>query len=84
MLQVFSLVGAMLILLPFAATQLRRLDTETWSYQLLNLAGASVLTVVAVLERQYGFILLEVVWAVMSVVGLRRVWLAGGAGRATS
>ena len=43
---------------------------------------ASVLTCVAAVERQYGFLLLEGVWTVMSVVGMRRVWLAGGAERA--
>jgi hypothetical protein len=30
---------------------------------------------VAAVERQYGFLLLEGVWTIMSVVGLRRVWL---------
>jgi hypothetical protein len=75
MIQVIGMVGAALILAPFAAIQMRRLETETWSYQLLNLVGASLLTVIATLERQYGFIVLEGVWAVMSLIGVRRVWL---------
>jgi hypothetical protein len=74
MLQIISLLGAFLILLPFAASQLGRLRTGTVAYQSMNLVGASVLTIVAALERQYGFLVLEGIWACMSVVGLWRVW----------
>jgi hypothetical protein len=76
MRQVVSLAGALCILLPFVASQLGRLGTATLTYQVLNLAGGATLTVVAVLERQYGFVLLEVVWTAMSIVGLRRVLAA--------
>ena len=76
MLQFISVLGALCILLPFAASQLQRLRTTTYTYQLLNLAGSATLTAIAVVERQYGFILLEGVWALMSLVGLQRVWRA--------
>jgi hypothetical protein len=73
MLQTFSLLGAVLILLPFAGTQLGRLAQESMSYQAMNLIGSSILTLVAVLEHQYGFILLEGTWALVSIVGMVRV-----------
>lgn len=70
MIQMISLLGALLILLPFAAVQVHRLQPRSLAYQLLNLAGSSTLTAVAAIEHQYGFLLLEGVWAVMSIVGL--------------
>lgn len=70
MLQTVSLLGAFLILLPFAATQLNRLAVRSVPYQAMNLLGSGLLEVVALVERQYGFILLEAVWAGVSLWGL--------------
>jgi hypothetical protein len=73
MRQAIGVLGAVLILVPFGATQLGRLSTSSLSYQIMNLVGAVILTTIAILERQYGFILLEGVWALMSLIGLWRV-----------
>jgi len=70
MIQIISLSGALLILLPFAASQLNRMPVRSTPYQLLNLIGSAALTAVAIIGRQYGFILLEGVWALVSMYGL--------------
>ena len=77
MIQAISLAAALLILLPFALTQMSRMTTTSVSYLLLNFVGSAVLTVIAVVDKQYGFILLEGVWALMSAAGLARA-LSGG------
>jgi hypothetical protein len=73
MIQAISIAGAILILLPFAASQFGKLATTSLAYQLMNLIGSAALTAVAVIENQYGFILLEGTWAIVSAAGLARV-----------
>src|SRR5258708_15123811 len=50
--QVVSIVGAVLILSAFAAQQMRRLEAETKTYQILNLIGGFCLCVTAVAGRK--------------------------------
>jgi hypothetical protein len=70
--QVVQLIGAILILAAFMLAQQRRLATDSVVYLALNAAGAALLAVVAVLDRDIGFTLLETTWAVVSTAGLIR------------
>jgi hypothetical protein len=65
-------VGALGILVPFVLLQLRRTTTRSWRYQALNLAGAGLLTWLAVIESQPGFVILQGVWALAALAGLLR------------
>lgn len=68
--QVVQLIGAVVILAAFVLAQQRRLATDSVVYLALNAIGAGLLAVVAVLDRDIGFTLLETTWAAVSTVGL--------------
>jgi hypothetical protein len=68
--QVIQVVGAVLILIAFTAVQLERMRPDSRLYLALNLAGSAILAVLALLGAQWGFVLLESVWAIVSAWGL--------------
>jgi hypothetical protein len=70
MSQAIQIIGALIILGAFAASQLGEMPTDSRLFLLLNLVGSVVLGIIAVVEGQIGFILLEGVWAVVSAWGL--------------
>jgi hypothetical protein len=71
-MQAVGLVGALLVLFPYAALQMGRMSRESRAFNALNFAGSSLLTWVAVVDARWGFILLEGVWALLSAWGMVR------------
>jgi uncharacterized membrane protein len=71
--QLLSIAGAILILIAYAALQMKRLPPESVSFQVMNLFGGLFLFIAAVILRQYGFILVEGMWTLLSAAGLWRV-----------
>lgn len=73
MSDILQIVGAVLILSGFASVQAGWLDPARLPYLIINAAGAGILAVLAYQERQWGFVLLEGTWSVVSIVGIARL-----------
>lgn len=70
-------IGASLfILVPFVLAQVGKVTPASIIYIVLNLVGSTVLAVDAFIGAQWGFLLLEGVWAVVSAISLVR-WVRG-------
>jgi hypothetical protein len=69
-LQVISVLGALAILGAFAANLFGWIQPSNLWYSVANFLGSAVLTVVAVVDKQLGFLLLEGTWALVSLWGI--------------
>jgi hypothetical protein len=78
MIQVISVLGSLAILAAYAANQFKWLRASSLPYALLNLVGSAILAVIALMEEQWGFLLLEGVWALISLWSTVKL-LRGGA-----
>jgi len=69
---VVQVLGSLLILVPFVLVQVRVLRPETLTYVVPNLVGSTVLALDAWHGSQWGFLLLEGTWALVSLLSLVR------------
>lgn len=65
-------VGSIGILVPFALFQLGRMSQHGLWYLITNAAGSVLLTIVAALTGQWGFVILQGVWALAACYGIIR------------
>jgi len=70
MMQAISVLGALAILGAFAGNLFGWMRPSNPWYSVANFVGSAVLTVVALMDRQLGFILLEGIWALVSLWGI--------------
>lgn len=69
-LETAQIIGALLVLACFLLAQAEWINPNTYRYLLPNLVGSAVMTVTAMISHEWGFVLLESVWALVSAVGL--------------
>ena len=72
MWDVVQIVGAVLVLAGFLAAQLGWLDEHAYAYLIPNAIGSGALAITAVVTANWGFVLLEGVWCLVSLWGLAR------------
>ncbi|MGH9525131.1 MAG: CBU_0592 family membrane protein [Terriglobales bacterium] len=77
--EAFQLLGAILVLIAFGLSQIGSMKPHSYSYLLLNLVGSGLLAVSAAVLLQWGFLLMEGVWAAVSLTSLLRRLLARAA-----
>jgi hypothetical protein len=69
----FQLIGSLLVLAGFGASQFDWLDAKSVPYLIVNAVGSGILAADAIYEAQWGFLILEGSWAVVSAAGLFRL-----------
>jgi len=65
-----QITGALLLLAGFALGQFELLAADAWTYLTANLLGSAMMTVTAAADAQWGFVMLEGCWALVSLYGL--------------
>jgi hypothetical protein len=68
-----QLTGSLVILVAFIGVQMRKVSAVGYPYLIANVVGSVLLLVTAVIEAQWGFVVLEVAWLAVSLWSLVRL-----------
>lgn len=72
--QIVGWVGMVLALLAYYLISSKKVEGESWSFQLLNLVGASCIGVNALAQKAWPVLGLEVAWVFIAVLALAKSW----------
>lgn len=72
-----QIAGSLLVLAGFICCQLGWMEAKSKNFLVLNLFGSGILAVDAFFGKQWGFLLLEGVWAAVSLASFARLVIAG-------
>ncbi|QQR86204.1 MAG: hypothetical protein IPJ76_16650 [Flavobacteriales bacterium] len=72
MKQLPQLIGAALLLVGYGLSQTGKISQESLAYNLFNLFGAILLLIDAIRAKQWGFIILEAAWVILTIPALWR------------
>ena len=70
--QIVSFAAALLILIAYVGHQMKWMDSRGVVYNVFNALGSAILAYIAFHPFQVGFVVLESVWALISVYALLR------------
>lgn len=68
--QLASFVGALLILVAYVGHQMNWMNPRKAAYNVLNAIGSAILAYIAFHPFQIGFVMLEVIWVLISLYAL--------------